>query len=901
MRASSLANNPLAVTRELDGRYDVVLQVRDNLDLIEQVAGVDFAAILAELESAQDFTGITVVTGPVTSWDPNTKVLTVATVKGDKGDTGATGPQGIRGLQGIQGPIGLTGAAGVNGRDGIDGRNGVDGIDGLDGIDGSDLTIEQISYDSNTGKFLWQFSDGTTYVTPDLKGPKGDTGSKGDKGDQGIGVHHIKGTSTTDSEGDFASYGEIDTYTVYGDAAETINLGYFRVNNGLAKDGQHSIMYGSTYDTNGNGIVDNSERLGGELPSHYVNVVDNQAELALKADATTVTTGLATKINNSEKGVANGVATLDVNGKVVLTQMPDSILGQLEYVGTWNFTTMPTATQKGQYWIANVSGNGYVVGDWAVWNGVAFDKVDNTDAVASVAGRTGNVVLIKTDVGLANVDNTADNVKNVLSATKWTTARTLSLTGDVTGSSSIDGSANANITMTLANSGVTAGTYSNVTVDGKGRVTAATNPTTIAGFGITDAYTKTEVLGSFGRLSNPLLDLPLKNSLTMKAGVGSATFTRASTATYIDRYGVLKTADIDEPRFEKEGYLNEGSSTNLLTYSDNMLIGYGKSRATLTLSTTELSPNGITYASEFRETTDIGSSYLFKSTTFTAGTTYTYSVFAKSINGQNLRLPPFSVDMGFDKSYAAVFDLTNGTISVGDASYAKIVPLSNGWYRCSVTATCTTTATGNAKLMYMGTEYNSPDYGLYLFGAQLEALPFATSYIPTTDSAVTRSVDVLQVTRENNFPNAENNEEGYSVAFAYDSLGFLPNGNQFLWSLYITGQNYNGGYLALASNSLRSAFTKNGSAVSNSMIPVKPLGSNKVVQIQSNTFLKQYTNGTLADTDVNTLGTLGGGVNSLTNITVGGISGISTGNLFGHISDFKVYDRELTPVEVALL
>lgn len=129
-------------------------------------------------------------------------------------------------------------------------------------------------------------------------------------------------------------------------------------------------------------------------------------------------TSLALKVNNSEKGVANGVATLDVNGKVVLTQIPDSVLGQLEYIGTWNFTTMPTATQKGQYWIASTSGNGYVVGDWAVWNGTAFDKVDNTDAVATVAGRTGNVVLTKTDVGLANVDNTADAAKPVSTATQ---------------------------------------------------------------------------------------------------------------------------------------------------------------------------------------------------------------------------------------------------------------------------------------------------------------------------------------------------------------------------------------------------------------------------------------------------------------------------------------------------
>lgn len=461
MRSSSLANNPLAITRELDGRYDVVLQVRDNLDLITQVSGIDFAAILAELESAQDFTGITVVQGETVAWDAVNKILTVP--KGDKGDKGNTG---------LTGPKGDTGA---------------------------DLTITQITYNGN-GTFNWLFSDGTSYTTPDLRGPKGDVGSQGVKGDQGISVHHIKGTSTTDNEGDFGSFGEIDTYTVYGDAAETINLGYFRVNNGATKEGQYGLMYKSTYDTNSNGVVDNSERLGGELPNHYVNVVDNQAELALKADATTVTTGLATKINNSEKGVANGVATLDVNGKVVLTQIPDSILGQLEYVGTWNFTTMPTATQKGQYWIASVSGNGYVIGDWAVWNGVAFDKVDNTDAVASVAGRTGNVVLVKTDVGLANVDNTADNTKNVLSATKWTMARTLSLTGDVTGSSSIDGSSNADITMTLANSGVTAGVYKSVTVDTKGRVTAGTNPTTLADYGITDAYTKAEVVSEINKI-----------------------------------------------------------------------------------------------------------------------------------------------------------------------------------------------------------------------------------------------------------------------------------------------------------------------------------------------------------------------------------------------------------------
>ncbi len=271
MRSSSLANNPLAITRELDGRYDVVLQVRDNLDLIEQVAGIDFAAILAELESAQDFTGITVVQGETVAWDAINKILTVPKGdKGDKGDTGLTGPQGAQGIRGPQGIKGDAGPKGDTGSQGSKGFDGEDGAQGPKGDTGDDLTITQITYNGN-GTFNWLFSDGTTYVTPDLRGPAGATGSQGVKGDTGIGVHHLKGTSTTNPTGDFGVSPFKDTYTFYGDSAETINLGWFVVTNGVS-DG----MSASVYDVNGNGIVDNSESLGGELPSHYVNVSTNQ-------------------------------------------------------------------------------------------------------------------------------------------------------------------------------------------------------------------------------------------------------------------------------------------------------------------------------------------------------------------------------------------------------------------------------------------------------------------------------------------------------------------------------------------------------------------------------------------------------------------------------------------------
>lgn len=105
-------------------------------------------------------------------------------------------------------------------------------------------------------------------------------------------------------------------------------------------------------------------------------------------------------------------------------------------------------------------------------------------SVTSVAGKTGAVTLVKGDVGLGSVDNTADSTKNVLSATKFTTARTISLTGDVTGSVSFDGSANVSMTAEVANNshnhtdlsgtvtfyGSTGNVYhnSNITVNGNG-------------------------------------------------------------------------------------------------------------------------------------------------------------------------------------------------------------------------------------------------------------------------------------------------------------------------------------------------------------------------------------------------------------------------------------------------
>lgn len=110
-------------------------------------------------------------------------------------------------------------------------------------------------------------------------------------------------------------------------------------------------------------------------------------------------------------GNANGYATLDANAKVPANQLPNSIM---EYQGTWNASTnSPTlADGDGSAATGNVYrvttggtrnlGSGSIsfnVGDYVIYNGSAWEKSDTTDAVSSVAGRTGDVTLTVADIG----------------------------------------------------------------------------------------------------------------------------------------------------------------------------------------------------------------------------------------------------------------------------------------------------------------------------------------------------------------------------------------------------------------------------------------------------------------------------------------------------------------------
>lgn len=154
-------------------------------------------------------------------------------------------------------------------------------------------------------------------------------------------------------------------------------------------------------------------------------LVSNAEFQYLDGVTSAIQTQINSKISSSEKGAANGVASLDAGGKVPVAQLPNSIM---EYQGTYNASTnTPTLVDgtgnTGDTYRVSVAGAGvnslnFVVGDYVIYNGSTWEKAHSgADNVVSVNGFAGVVVLTKTDIGLANVDNTSDATKNAATAT----------------------------------------------------------------------------------------------------------------------------------------------------------------------------------------------------------------------------------------------------------------------------------------------------------------------------------------------------------------------------------------------------------------------------------------------------------------------------------------------------
>ena len=126
----------------------------------------------------------------------------------------------------------------------------------------------------------------------------------------------------------------------------------------------------------------------------------------LQSAFTAVGVAVKGKISSSEKGAANGVATLDGTGKIPSAQLPSYVDDVVEYT---NLASFPATGSVGILYIDLTTNRQYR------WSGTVYVLI-TSGAVDSVAGKTGVVTLVKGDVGLGNVDNTSDSAKPVSTA-----------------------------------------------------------------------------------------------------------------------------------------------------------------------------------------------------------------------------------------------------------------------------------------------------------------------------------------------------------------------------------------------------------------------------------------------------------------------------------------------------
>lgn len=217
------------------------------------------------------------------------------------------------------------------------------------------------------------------------------------------------------------------------------------------------------------------------------------------------------------------------------------------------------------------------------------------------------------------------------------------------------------------------------------------------------------------------------------------TFTRNSKAGYFDRNGVYRMAAAGEPRFDFDpitgacnGLLIEEQRTNLLTYSEQFdNAAWNKLNSTV-ISNTVAAPDGTLTADKLVEDASSNTHLLEQIATVSSGTSYTFSIFVRAAERTSVL-----VQMYVGLSAGVVVNLTNGnTTNSGSPISVSAVSVGGGWYRVSVTATSTVTGTGYFDVYpYNGSTTNytgDGTSGIHIWGAQLEAGSFPTSYIPST-------------------------------------------------------------------------------------------------------------------------------------------------------------------------
>ena len=247
-------------------------------------------------------------------------------------------------------------------------------------------------------------------------------------------------------------------------------------------------------------------------------------------------------------------------------------------------------------------------------------------------------------------------------------------------------------------------------------------------------------------------------------GSGDFTFARSTTATRVNESGLIESVGVNVPRINYSSgvpsLLLEPQRTNLLSQS-NDFSGWTIVNGTLT-SNFASSPDGTTNASKINFTTG---GELYQTTILTSGATYTLSFYAKVSSGT------------FDFTFGNIDNtLTSGTATTE-------------WQRFEVTQVAASTS--------QDIKLDATDTGdLLIYGFQVEAGRYATSYIPTSGASVTRTADNTSATGVSGLI-------GQTEGTIYSEVYFKENGLSTNWLSLSDGTSNNWVFVGKDGDDLR--------------------------------------------------------------------------------------------------
>ncbi|OED34502.1 hypothetical protein AB832_07335 [Flavobacteriaceae bacterium (ex Bugula neritina AB1)] len=395
-----------------------------------------------------------------------------------------------------------------------------------------------------------------------------------------------------------------------------------------------------------------------------------------------------------------------------------------------------------------------------------------------------------------------------------------------------------------------------------------------AGYGTHD-----QIDVSSGQDGSVMVDLPSK----------SADFTRSTTATYIDKSGVMRTAGINEPRFEKDGVLIEGGSTNYYLNSEDSS-EWGNTNSNITIDS---SVKNIELKDSVKLTSNNVSSVAISKTTLISEVSIndkvTQSIYLKNDNGLiGVRLR-FSNSTGvYAGSRYLYFD---GSNSGDDYVTGTIKEVRDGWFRATATVTVQSDKAGTsfqANAWMIGendnvTEVPSGTSG-YFGQMQAEILPFPSSYIPTNGTPVTRSSDYVTFKGEN-LPSG-------SMTIVFETSRTEHTGHtDGISNRYFTTEgsiNYASGYVSFTGS-------RSGAVFENKDLLHTESATKTFVYVKDADSLKGslYVSGVIEST-VYTENSY-----SPANVILGRYSDNNDGrNIYGHLRNFRIWHKALTDEQI---